>query len=60
MHSFKGKTAIFHYDGGLDGDIIIVDKNGNEVRFDVNDLIELFVEEELIKSNKSIETKRKE
>jgi predicted transcriptional regulator len=48
MHSYHGKTAIFHYDGGLDGDIIIIDKENNQVRFDAKDLIRLFTKEGLI------------
>jgi len=52
MHSFQGKTATFHYDGALDGDIIIIDKDGNEVRFEVKDIIELFTEEGIMGQDK--------
>lgn len=52
MHSFTGKSATFHYDGALDGDIIIADKEGHEVRIDAKDLIELFTEEGIINKDK--------
>ena len=45
MHSFHGKSATFHYDSGLMGDIIIIDKDNNKVRFDARDLLDLIEKE---------------
>jgi hypothetical protein len=53
MHSFHGKTANFHFDGDMGGDLIIMPKkeNGNplldkdgelvEVRIDAEDILKL-------------------
>lgn len=43
MHSYQGKSAVFHFDGGLKGgDLIIHDKiTGNEVHIDADDVIAL-------------------
>ena len=48
MCSYEGKTAIFHYDSKLAGNIIIIDNNKNQVEFDAKDLIRLFVKENLM------------
>jgi len=43
MHTYEGKTARFHFDGGLKGgDLIIQDKHtGDEVRISADDVIDL-------------------
>lgn len=43
MHTYNGKTATFHFNGGLkDGDLIIFDKQTKqEIRIDANDVINL-------------------
>ena len=46
MHSFHGKSATFHYDSGLLGEIIIIDNDNNKVRFDARDLLNLIEKEE--------------
>lgn len=48
MCSYEGKTAIFHYDSKLEGNIVIIDNNKNQVEFDAKDLIRLFVKEKLM------------
>lgn len=43
MHTYDGKTATFHFNGGLkNSDLIIFDKKTEqEIRIDANDVIDL-------------------
>ncbi|MFS0905721.1 hypothetical protein AB3N02_21995 [Priestia aryabhattai] len=43
MHSYDGKTATFHFDGGLKGgDLYIICKDtGKEIKIDADDVIKL-------------------
>ncbi len=46
MHSYQGKTATYHYNAGLEGDLVIVDtKNGNDIRVDAKEVVELVINE---------------
>lgn len=48
MHSYHGDNIIAHYDGGLNGEIIIVDKNNTdkEIRFEFKEIISIIEKEE--------------
>jgi hypothetical protein len=54
MHSYHGQTATFHFDAGLEGDVIICgkDDDGNDVlvRVDAEDILKL-VAYEYVQSN---------
>lgn len=60
MHSYHGKSANFHFNGGLDnGEVIINDKKGNEMRVDVQDILDLvayeYVQPKLIREIENME-----
>ena len=52
MHSVHSKSANFHFNSDLSGDIIINDVNGNEVRIESKDLIRFIEESEILKNKK--------
>ena len=52
MHSVNTKSANFHFNCDLSGDIIINDVNGNEVRIESKDLIRFIEESEILKNKK--------